>query len=174
MKMQGMVLLTYLAFILQTSLFPWLVPAEFSDRIIPHFTFVIVMFAALYHSRHSAMLLGVGFGMLQDIVFRGHLLGLHAYTMGLIAYFIGLLLGGRRLTMLSALAVVTMASLLYDLAVYYVYEVFRFTSEPLSWALQDRIFPSLFLQLAFALAIYIPMRRWFEGMMRLKPKPGKE
>ncbi|SDT29934.1 rod shape-determining protein MreD [Paenibacillaceae bacterium GAS479] len=174
MRMPGMVLLIYLVFVLQTSLFPWLVPAAFSERLIPHFTFVIIMYAALYHSRHSALLLGVGFGMLQDVVFRGHLLGLHAYTMGLIAYFAGLMLGGRRLTMLSALAITTIASLLYDLAIYYVYEVFRFTSDPLALVLQKQIFPSLFLQFVFALAVYIPMRRWFEGMTKARPKPSSE
>ncbi|MGN7453210.1 rod shape-determining protein MreD [Paenibacillus pasadenensis] len=169
MKMQSMVLLTFLAFLVQTSLFPWLVPSAFSDRLLPHFTFVLILYAALYRSRHAALLLGAGFGLLQDIVFRGHLLGLHAYAMGLIAYLIGLLLGGRRLTMLSALAVVAIGSLLYDIAVYYVYDVFRFTAEPLAWALQHHIFPSLFLQLAFALAVYIPIRRAFEGNPRAKP-----
>ena len=174
MRMQGIVGLTYLAFVVQSTLIPWIVPEPYTDRIIPHFTLIIVMFAAMYHSRHSALLLGAGFGLLQDVVFRGHLLGLHAYTMGLIGYGIGLLLDRRRSTMMMALAVTVVGTLLYELAQFFVYDVFQFTMEPLQLALTGHILPSLFLQLAFALAIYIPMRRWFQGMARRRVAEDKD
>ncbi|WP_127505995.1 rod shape-determining protein MreD [Paenibacillus humicus] len=164
MRMQGIVGLTFLAFVVQSTIVPWIIPGEFAGRIVPHFTLAVVLFAAMYHSRHSALLLGAGFGLLQDVVFRGHLLGLHAYAMALIGYLFGLLLERRRSTMMMALVVVAFGTLLYELALYYVYKVFQFTQESLSWALVDHILPSLFLQLAFALAVYIPLRRWFQNL----------
>ncbi|MFF2480551.1 rod shape-determining protein MreD [Paenibacillus sp. NPDC058071] len=153
----------FLIFIIEGAIMPWLVPAQFSGRLISHFVFVFVMYAALYRGRHQALLLGIGFGLLQDVVFYGHLIGLHGFAMGLLGYFAGLLLEKRRSTLLTALSVIGLGCILYDSMIYFTYSVFRITNESYAWALLDHILPSLFLQLAFALAVYVPARKWFES-----------
>lgn len=154
-----------LIFLLEGSLVPWLIPSGWGHRIIPHFTYVCVLYSALYTTRHTALILGVSFGFLQDVVYYGHLLGVNALVMGLCAYLTGLLLEKRRSPLMMALSVIGMGCLAYDSAVYFVYKAFRVANEHYAWALLQHILPSLFLQLGFALAVYIPMRRWFTASM---------
>ena len=172
MSMNRIVLMMLLLFIVEGSVLPWLIPAGYGSRIIPHFIFVIVIYSALYSNRHRALMLGVSFGLLQDIVYYGHLIGAHAFIVGLLAYFTGLLLEKKRATIMMAIAVIGFACILYDTALYYIYRVFRITNESYAWALIDYILPSLFLQLAFALVCYVPVRKIFE--VRLKAKSEKE
>lgn len=163
MKTQRVVLLMLLLFVVETTIVPWLIPDAWYGRVAPHFVFVFALFAGLYTGRHEALLLGFSFGILQDIVFYGHMLGVHALSMGVIAYVTGLLLEKRRSPMIAALAVIGLASLAYDSAVYGIYRAFRVTVQPYDVIFIHSIAPSLFLQLGFALAVYVPARRLFEG-----------
>ncbi len=164
--MNRILLLMLLIFIIEGTIMPWLIPAGYGDRIVPHFILVSVIFAALYTDRHRALLLGVSFGFLQDIVYFGHLLGVHSFVMGLLGYFIGLLLDRRRATLMMAVTVVGFACILYDSVIFFIYSVFRITSETYAFALLNHILPSLFLQLVFAIAIYVPARRMLEAYSR--------
>ncbi|WP_139990978.1 rod shape-determining protein MreD [Paenibacillus paridis] len=174
MSMNRIVLLMFLVFILEGTVMPWIIPAGFGHRIMPHFVFVIVIFSGLYSRRHLALLLGVSFGMLQDIVYFGHLLGINAFFMGLMGYFTGVLFERRRSTIMMAISVIGFACLLYDSVIYFIYSVFRITSESYAWALIDHILPSLFLQLAFALACYVPVRKLFEGQSKVTAENEEE
>ncbi|WP_028611824.1 rod shape-determining protein MreD [Paenibacillus harenae] len=174
MSMNRIILLMLLLFIIEGAIMPWIIPAGFGSRIIPHFVFVAVVFAALYSGRHRALLLGVSFGMLQDVVYFGHLIGAHAFIMGLIGYFTGMLLERRRATLMMAVSIIGMACILYDTAIFFIYRVFRITSETYAWALLEHILPSLFLQLAFALACYVPARRLFEAQTKANPETEEE
>jgi rod shape-determining protein MreD len=101
-------------------------------------------------------------------------MGVNAFSMGLIGYYTGVLLERRRSTLLTALSVVGLGSILYDTIVYFVNMVFRITKETYAWALMDHILPSLFLQLVFALAVYVPARRLFESHLKLNPDSDEE
>lgn len=174
MSMNRIILLMLLLFVLEGAVMPWIIPGNFGDRIIPHFIFIIVIFSALYSGRHRALLLGASFGLLQDIVFFGHLLGLHAFIMGLIGYFTGVLFERRRPTIMMAIAVIGFACLLYDSVLFFIYKVFRITNDAYAWALLDYILPSLFLQLAFALSIYVPVRKMFESQTMANHEKDEE
>lgn len=174
MSMNRIVAWMLLLFMLEGGLVPWLIPEGFGDRIIPHFIFVIVMYSALYGNRHQALMLGAGFGLLQDIVYYGHLIGGHAFIMGLIGYFAGVLLERKRPTVMMALTMIGFGCILYDTTLFYLYKVFRITDAAYAWALLNHILPSLFLQLAFALAVYIPVRRIFESRSKTAPEGEEE
>ncbi|HTG69199.1 MAG TPA: rod shape-determining protein MreD [Candidatus Udaeobacter sp.] len=174
MSMNRILLLMFLLFIVEGAVMPWIIPAGFGHRIIPHFVFVVVIFSGLYSRRHLALLLGVSFGMLQDVVYFGHLLGINAFIMGLMGYFTGVLLERRRSTIMMAISIVGFACLLYDSVIFFIYRVFRITNESYAWALIDHILPSLFLQLAFALACYVPARKWFEEQTKVKSEKSEE
>jgi rod shape-determining protein MreD len=163
MSMNRIVALMLLLFVIEGSLMPWIIPEGFGDRIIPHFIFVFVLFSALYGNRHQALLLGAGFGLLQDVVYFGQLLGLNFFAMGLLGYFTGVLLERKRATVMMAITVIGFACILYDSSLFFIYKVFRITGASYAWALLNHILPSLFLQLAFALACYVPVRRMFES-----------
>lgn len=118
MSMNRILLLMFLLFIIEGTVMSWIIPAGFGHRIIPHFVFVIVIFSGLYSRRHLALLLGICFGMLQDIVYFGHLLGTNAFIMGLMGYFTGVLLERRRSTIMMAISVIGFACLLYDSVIF--------------------------------------------------------
>jgi len=165
MSMSRIALLILVVFIVEGSLVPWIIPASYGDRIIPHFTFVMVMFAALYGTRHLALIFGVVFGFLQDIMYYGHMIGTHFFIMGVIGYFTGLMLERRRVTLLMAVTTIGFACLAYDSALFYIYRVFKLGGVSYPWALIQYILPSLFLQIVFALCVYIPIRKMFESYL---------
>ncbi|MFD0962330.1 rod shape-determining protein MreD [Paenibacillus chungangensis] len=161
--MNRIVPIMILLFVLEGALVPWLIPESIDDRLIPHFIFVMVIFAALYRGRFAALVLGAGFGLLQDIVYYGHMLGVHFFLMAIIGYFTGLLLEKKRVTLLMAMSVIGLSCIVYDSITFGIYAVFRITNASYTWSLIHYIVPSLFLQLAFALALYIPLRRMFQS-----------
>ena len=174
MSMNRIVVLMFFVFILEGALMPWLIPAGFGERIIPHFVFVFVLYSALYGNRHQALLLGVGFGLLQDIVFYGHLIGAHTFLMGLIGYFTGVLFTARKATLMMAVAVVGLACLLYDSTLLFIYKVFKISTADYAWALLHYILPSLFLQLVFMLLCYIPLRKMFQSTQKIQTEDDGE
>ncbi|MDQ6418627.1 rod shape-determining protein MreD [Paenibacillus sp. LHD-117] len=163
MSMNRILALMLLVFVIEGALMPWIIPEGFGARIIPHFIFVIVLFSALYGNRHQALLLGSAFGLLQDVVYFGQLLGVNFFAMGLLGYFTGVLLERKRATVMMAITVIGFACIIYDSSLFFIYKVFRITSASYAWALLNHILPSLFLQIAFALAVYVLVRRIFES-----------
>lgn len=172
MSLQRIIGVMLLFFLVEGTLFYWLLPDNLVGRIVPHFTLAFVLFAALYRGRHSALLLGLSFGLLQDLAFYGRIIGVHSFSMGLVGYMTGLMLERKRSTLMMALSMIGLSTLVYDTVVYFIYRVFRLTSQPFEWALSHHIIPSLFMQLLFALVLYVPARRWFEGSK--KPKTEDE
>ncbi|MFD1955372.1 rod shape-determining protein MreD [Paenibacillus thailandensis] len=161
-----------LLFIVEGTVMPWIIPAGYTSRIVPHFVFVVVIFCSLYSNRHRALLLGAGFGLLQDVVYFGHMIGPGAFVTGLLGYYTGVLLENKRCTLLAALSVIGINYIVYDSVMYGIYYAFRISTETYAWALLDHILPSLFLQLAFALLVYVPLRRFLEA--DAKKNPDKE
>ncbi|MCQ6560861.1 rod shape-determining protein MreD [Paenibacillus mendelii] len=174
MSMQRIIPIMLLIFFIEGTIFYWLLPGNLVSRVVPHFTLAFVLFASLYRGRHTAVLLGLSFGLLQDIVYYGNIIGVHSFSMGLVGYMTGLLLERKRSTLLMALTMILLSTLVYETVVYFVYRVFRLTHQTYEWALMDHIIPSLFLQLGFVLVIYVPARRWFEGTAKKKGEEEEE
>ncbi|PWV91958.1 rod shape-determining protein MreD [Paenibacillus cellulosilyticus] len=163
----------FLLFVIESTLVPWLIPTSLVGRLYPHFTFVFVLYTALYGTRHKALMLGLLFGLMQDVVFYGNLLGLHSFAMGLIGYVTGLLLEKKKSTMMSALFTIAVCCMVYEIIIFAVYRVFWFTRESLGYAMVDHMLLSTFLQLGFALAVYVPARRWVQSAIPVR-QPEKE
>ncbi|RXZ84537.1 rod shape-determining protein MreD [Paenibacillaceae bacterium] len=174
MRLRYIVMIMLLLFIIEGTIMPWIIPSQMSGRMVPEFTLIFVLFAALYTGRHVALLLGIAFGLLQDIVFYGHMIGVHSFAMGLCGYLFGLLLGQKRIPMLTVLSLIGIGCLFYDTTIHAIYRIFRITHASYNWVLMNHIVPSLFLQLAFALAVYIPARRWFAGAIIRKAGEDKD
>ena len=165
MNIHRIVLLMLAIFILEGSLMPWLIPSSLADRLIPHFNFVLIIFSALYSSRHYALGLGLGFGLLQDIMYYGNAIGIHFFFMGIIGYGVGILFERKRLNVLVVISIIGLAYLAYDCAVYGINYLFRLANGSFPWALITHILPSLFFQLIFAIIVFIPARKMFEKLV---------
>jgi len=166
MSIQRIILVMLLFFFSEGTIFYWLLPDSLVGRVVPQFVLAFVLFAGMYRGRHTALLLGLFFGLLQDIAFYGRIIGVDSFTFALVGYLCGLLLEGRRSTLLMALSMIGLFTFISSTIVHYIYRVFKLTTLSYEWALFNHILPSLFLQLLFALLLYVPARRWFEGSLK--------
>jgi rod shape-determining protein MreD len=174
MKLQRIIVVMLLFFLAEGTIFYWLLPDSLVGRVVPRFALAFVLYAALYRDRHSATFLGLSFGLLQDLAFYGRIIGVHSFTMGLVGYLAGFLFKRRKSTMMMAITAIGIATLFYETVVYLIYRVFKLTSQTYQWALLDHILPTLFLQILFSLAVYVPARRWFEGSLKKKAEEEEE
>lgn len=142
---------------------PVLIPDGWSGRIIPQFVFIIVLYHGVYMHRHTALLFGLGFGLLQDIVYYGFMIGPHTFTMALLGYLFGLLFSTRNTPMIYMMMITIVASFANQAILYGVYRLFSLHQYSFQYALMEYMLPSLIVQLVFSIIVYVPMRKWFEG-----------
>ncbi|MFC3750626.1 rod shape-determining protein MreD [Paenibacillus sp. GCM10012306] len=164
------ILLLFLLFILEGTVLPRLIPNAWQMRIIPNLVFIVVLFVTVYHHRHTALILGLSFGMLHDIVFYGRILGAHSFAMGVSAYLIGLIFQAPRAPLPLMMTVVLLGSLLSDTILFGIYSVFNLNQEPYSWALLEYMLPSMLFHFAIGLLLYVPLRTQLEKLKKVTRK----
>lgn len=168
MKRRWMIVVMILLLIIEGTVMPWIIPGKWELRLIPHFVFVIVLFYGMYTSRYLALVMGLIFGLLHDVIHYGNMIGVYSFSMGLCGYLIGKVFGGKRLGIGWMMLVVMLGSWLFDSMTFSIYTMFRVNHMSYQWALFYHIIPSMFLQLAFALLVYVPVRRMLDEGFRLK------
>lgn len=174
MNRNWMIVFMFILFLIEGSLLPLFIPDVWQWRIVPHLVFVLILYHAVYQNRHSALIMGLGFGFLQDIVYYGHMLGPHTFSMGLLGYLTGLLFSARSTSMITMIIISVLGSIVYQVMLYAIYKLFGLHRMTFEYALFDFIIPSLFVQLVFALAIYVPMRGWFDHLCGQKPADSEQ
>ncbi|WP_068615758.1 rod shape-determining protein MreD [Paenibacillus tuaregi] len=163
-------LLLFLLFIVEGTIVPLLIPGAWQTRIIPHLVYVVILFAAVYDHRYIGLMLGLAFGMLHDVVFYGVMVGVYSFSMGLSGYLMGLIFRSRHASIVVMMIVVLIGSILMDSMVFGIYSIFKIYTLPYTYALVDHIVPTMIVQLVFALAIYVPLRRQIEKLVKRRPK----
>ncbi|UQZ33087.1 rod shape-determining protein MreD [Paenibacillus sp. PK3_47] len=171
MRRSVLILLLFLLFILQGTILPRLLPDVWQMRIIHNLIFIVILFVTVYHHRHTALILGLSFGMLHDVIYYGRILGAHSFAMGVSAYLIGLIFQIPRAPLPMMMTVVLLGSLLQDSILYAIYSVFNLSQVPYNWALLNYMLPTMLFHFAMALLLYIPLRRQLE---LLKKETSKE
>jgi len=170
MKMNQAVLVGILLLLLENGIVPWLIPAAWSDRLLPHLTFVLTIYVACFAGRHRAFLFGLGFGLLGDMLFYGDLIGPYGFGMGLIGYAAGLLQERRPPALAVLIGLTAMGSVVLSTIVYVIYHLFRLTVWSYPFAFYWYIAPSLLLEVLISLVLYLPVRK-----LLLKPAaPARE
>ncbi|WP_221469494.1 rod shape-determining protein MreD [Cohnella nanjingensis] len=160
--MNRTIVVTLALLLLQTAVIPWLIPSAWSDRLLPHLPFVMTVFVAMFAGRHRGFLFGLGFGLLEDTLSYGHMIGAYAFGMALFGYLIGLAAEQRSSRTLALLLVtVGIGSGLLDLLVYFIYKLFLLTHLPIAYVVYWQVVPTLLLQTFAGLLLYLPVRRWF-------------
>lgn len=171
MRMNRTILATILLLIVQTSIIPWLIPDAWSDRLLPNLPFVMTVFVALFAGRYRAFLFGLGFGLLEDVLFYGHLMGSYGFGMALLGYLIGLVAERRSRTLAETALATGIGSGILNSMIYCVYKLFQMTDLTYGFAAYWQIVPTLLLDLMISLLIYVPVRRW---LMKSAPAAGDE
>ncbi|MBP2000400.1 rod shape-determining protein MreD [Paenibacillus shirakamiensis] len=163
-------LLLFILFIIENTIVVLFLPEAWQTRIVPHLVFVVILFASIYDHRHVGLILGICFGLLQDVVFYGAMMGQYSFAMGLSAYLIGLVFRSRRSSMSVMMIAVIVGSLLLDSILFGIYTLFKLTHETYAFNLLDHIVPNMIVQVIFALIIYVPLRRQIEKMATKRTK----
>lgn len=133
-----------------------------SDRIIvPHFLLVVLMFLTVYVGKKQGIIYAAIFGLLYDIVYT-EIIGIYLFLYPLIAYFISKAMQ----LMHNQLVVVTLTSMvgiiLLELGVYELNFLIKVTEMDFRSFLQERLYPTLILNLAFTILVSFPFKRQFE------------
>ncbi|GGA36572.1 hypothetical protein GCM10010917_22210 [Paenibacillus physcomitrellae] len=158
-----LVLMLFLLFIVEGTILPWLIPPAWQTRIVPYLVYIVILFVSVYENRHKALLLGVVFGLLQDVVYYGAMIGQFSFAMGFSAYLIGLLFKGNRTPLPFMLFAVLMGSLLMDSLLFGTYKLFELNHQAYSWSLMNHMLPNMIFHFIFALVVYVPLRRFLEN-----------
>lgn len=159
MNMNRIIVITLALVVLENTLIPWLVPSSWSDRLLPHLSFIMTIFVACFAGRHQAFLFGLGFGLLMDIQFYGNLIGPYVFGMALIGYLVGLVATRRQVTMALAMWLVLTSGMLLDTLIFLIYKLFSLTELLYGIVFFKQILPTAIGQLAIALLLYIPVHK---------------
>lgn len=154
-------------FVMEGSVMKWIIPAVWQERVIvsTHFALIVVLFISLYVNRHLALIYGLVFGLLHDIVYYGPtMIGTYSFAMGLVGYLTGLFSLRSRGNILSSMAMITMGAFLFEAILYGLYRLFQVTRVTPQWAFSHEMLPSVLINLLFALLVYVPLRKWLEDM----------
>lgn len=162
----GFILL--LLFLIQSTTFFWLLPGEWIGRISPHFVFIGILFVALFVHRIYALVLGLCFGLLHDVLFYGHMIGVYTFLMGIIAYLTGLALPRKHMTFFYIGLVMVIGLFSFDSLVTLIYMLFKVVDTTYQWALLNHILPSLLMNMLIFTIFYIPIRKFVEKMMPIE------
>ncbi|NMO95310.1 rod shape-determining protein MreD [Paenibacillus lemnae] len=154
-----MILLLFVLFILQGTIGFWLTPPSLQGKVSPNLLFVAILFATIYYHRHTGLVLGLIFGLLHDVVYYGEMIGTYSFAMGVSAYIIGLIFKTPRAPLPVMMTAVILGSLLFDSMLFGVYKLFRINPDSYNWALLNQMLPDLLIHFAFALLIYVPVRK---------------
>jgi rod shape-determining protein MreD len=165
MKQYWIVLIVFGCFVFEGTLFEWVIPSSWQLQVyvVPHIILIAVLYIAMFRSRYLGLMYGLVFGLLQDVIYYGHALGVYSFTLGLIGYAAGLLF--RRVTfgIVTSLIFVLFGLLLYETLVFAIYRLFlNVIRVDIEWAFIHQMLPSTLFNLLLALAIYVPARKWLE------------
>src|SRR5690554_712688 len=121
MQQRNLLWLTLIVlFILETTIFHWIIPLSWQENmhISPHFMLIVILFISLYVNRHLALILGLVFGLLQDIVFYGYMIGPNAFGIGLVGYLIGYMFRRANANFFVAIPIIMLGVLSYSMIIY--------------------------------------------------------
>jgi rod shape-determining protein MreD len=170
MKRNWLWLMLLALFILEGTLLQWMIPSVWQSRVYvaPHFILVSVIYIGLYVNRHSALVYGLVFGLLQDFMYYSPMLGPISFAMGLTAYLAGLMHRRLHSNIVVSMLVIGAGNLFFDCMIYGLYRLFQITHLDLQWAFFHQMLPSMLINLLFALIVYVPVRKLFESIQSEK------
>lgn len=141
--------------------------------VYPKLVFICTIFISILTNRYAGGGFALAFGLLQDIQFYGHMIGVNAFAYALSAYMAGLLIRPHMVRLATVFLIQLASLLLYEIAVYAIYRLFSLTDTDFGWLFMRGMLPSILISLFLALALYVPARRWLERP-RSEREAGKE
>jgi rod shape-determining protein MreD len=166
-------IIVFFLFLFEGTAVHWITP-DWGARIAPQLVLVAIVYIALFQNRHAALLYGIIFGLLQGVVFYGHMIGAYSFALGLTGYLSSLVFRRMHLHISSVLVIVAFSSLLYQLFIFGLYRLFSIVNDSLGSIFMQHMLPTIMLNVLFALVIYIPTRNFFEQLNGRRKEEEKE
>lgn len=144
-------------FLLEGTVLQQLLPAlsGLGWETVPRLVLVGVVLIGLFRNRREALLYGLVFGLLHDVLYH-EVIGIYTLTTMVAGYFAGLVLLVFHRSI--AVAFVTLALVLFghEWFLYSLGRLFSPLESDLQWILRHQILPTVVLNLLFSLVIYYP------------------
>ncbi|TKC20080.1 rod shape-determining protein MreD [Robertmurraya kyonggiensis] len=156
--------LLFILFFILESLFVQTLPAEVfnSERILaPRFLMIVILFMTLYGHRDQGLVYGLVFGLLFDVVYT-EIIGIYLFMFPLIAYIASKLMRILQSNIVVVSVISILCVVLLELGVYEMNYLINITNMDFSLFLNQRLFPTIVLNLAFIIIFAYPLKRIFE------------
>lgn len=164
-------LLVLLLFLLESTVFQFLIPHSGAWNILPRFALVGVIMIALFLGRREGLLYGFVFGLLQDVLF-GQVIGVYTLSMMIAGYFSGLILMLFHRSIAVVASTVALILFGHEWLLYSIYRLFLTTTVDVQWIISNQILPSVGANLFFAILLYYPLFKLSDGInLRKQMKP---
>lgn len=165
-------LLILLLFLLEGTVFQFIVPHQGEWHLLPRFALVGVIMIALFLGRREGLIYGFVVGLLQDVLF-GQIIGVYTLSMMIAGYFSGLilLLFHRSVAMVASTAALILFA--HEWLLYSIFRLFFTTTVDVQWIVSNQILPSVGANLVFAMVIYYPLLKLSDGInlsKQMKPE----
>lgn len=165
--------LLFLAFMLEGTVFQWIIPPSWKAQtgISPHIVLILIIYITLYLKWQWATVLALLFGFLHDLMYYGFMIGPYTFAMGLMTYLNSLAFRRTKWTLFSTMVVLGVTVISFEYLLYGIYVLFQVIDVSNEWIFMHYILPNFVFHMLFALIIYVPFRYLLEKM---KAKPKKE
>ena len=152
----------FLFLALEGTLFQLIVPSPFTSDlvVVPRFLAVLIMFIGLGFGRLNSITYGLVFGILYDIVYT-QILGVYAFGFAFIGYMFVVRSRLVQDSLLIKLVLILFAIAFIEFYQYGLYQLIGITQLPIDVFINERLFPSVVVNSAFAILIYYPLTMLF-------------
>ncbi|WP_126427945.1 rod shape-determining protein MreD [Brevibacillus marinus] len=123
---------------------------------VPRFVLVGVVLIGLFCNRREALIYGMVFGFLHDVLYH-EIIGIYTLTTMVAGYFAGLVLLLFHHSIAVALVTLTVVLFGHEWLLYSLFRLFSPIELDVQWMLRQQIIPTVALNLLFALLIYYPL-----------------
>jgi len=130
----------------------------FGFVLIPRFTLMVIMFAALYINVPLAVTYALVAGFLYDIIYTDFI-GIYLFAMALTTYVVGQSAKIMHLNAVVGTLAALVAVVVLEFLVYGLYTLIGFVDYALKPFLLERVLPSLVLNGIFWILSYLPMKK---------------
>lgn len=160
-------LLVFIVFIIESTVMQVFSPERYGAEamLVPHFVVVMIFFITAFLGRKRGLLYAFLFGFLLDFIHTG-ILGINLFLLVLLSYLIAFIFRLLHPNLLTIWMGSLLGITLLEIGLYYFYHFLGFTAMPFSMFLKMRLMPTLILNSAFLIIVYMPFSRYLYRLFK--------
>ncbi|HET7522403.1 MAG TPA: rod shape-determining protein MreD [Bacillales bacterium] len=158
----GLPVVTFFFFLFEGTVMQVFSPEWFgvSLELVPRFVMVIILFIAFFLNRQTALVYGLVFGFLTDVVYSD-VLGVYFFSMAFTAYLVASFAGLFHTNLFTMMFLGLLGVVLLEFQVYGMYWFTGIAQRSMDDFLNGRLWPTLVLNGVFIILMYYPLKRLF-------------